>query len=69
MKDSATVGMGYRGRGGAGNYITGDETTRKEAEQRAAKEAKKREDEVVRDVEMGLKPPEKAYLTAERSEW
>ena len=65
-KDSTNAGAGYRGRGGAGNYNALDESVKKEAEQRAAEEARLREEEVVRDVELGLQQPEKAYLTAER---
>ena len=65
-KDSTNVGGGYQGRGGAGNYNAKDEIAKKEVEQRVAEEARLREEEVTRDVGLGLKQPEKAYLTAER---
>ena len=53
----------YYGRGGAGNIVKGDEEKRRKAnEEKMIDARRRREAEVVRDVEMGLKPPEKAYL-------
>lgn len=59
--------LGYSGRGGAGNSRNGEiekmlldaETQAKEAQNRAHEEA-------VKDVEMELKPPERAHLVSER---
>lgn len=54
---------GYSGRGGAGNFSSKDQEMRKLEEERLAEEARsKREAQVVKDVEMGLKPPERAHL-------
>ena len=54
---------GYSGRGGAGNFSSKDQEMRRQEEERLAGEARsKREAEIVKDVEMGLKPPEKAHL-------
>ena len=60
---------GYSGRGGAGNYRT-ENTELKAAEERRATQRRERaREEVVRDVEMGLKEPEKAHLGNEKLEY
>ena len=52
----------YRGRGGAGNYhLTGREGG-EDQERDRERERERREGEVVRDVEAGLRVPEKAHL-------
>ena len=55
-------GARYSGRGGAGNFNYSDQSSTKIEADSSADDAKRRYDEVVRDVELGLKPPEKAYL-------
>ena len=56
-------GAGYSGRGGAGNFSSKDQEMRRLEEERLAEKARsKREAEIVKDVELGLKPPEKAHL-------
>ena len=58
---------GYAGRGGAGNF-RGDATERMKSEtiarEREAEE--KAYEETVKDVEQGLKPPQKAHLSGEK---
>lgn len=59
----STKAAGYSGRGGAGNFNSKDQEIRRLEEERLAQEARsKREAEIVKDVETGLKPPEKAHL-------
>jgi len=51
----------YSGRGGAGNYKpTADKPT--EEQQAAEKQRLAKEEELIRDVEHGIRPPEKAHL-------
>ena len=71
IKPSTVTKIGYSGRGGVGNIRTGEvERLREETEAKVkAAEARQRaHDEVVRDVEMGLKMPERAHLGAEKLE-
>ena len=58
---------GYAGRGGAGNF-RGEalEKRRSEAIAREQEAEEQAYQETVKDVEEGLKPPEKAYLSSER---
>lgn len=59
--------IGYSGRGGAGNLRNGDIEKKRVETAIRAKEARDRaHEEVVRDVEIGLKPPERAHLVGER---
>ncbi len=59
-----TTKVGYSGRGGAGNVRVGrDGMEEEEEEEKKRKEVREREMEVVRDVEMGLKVPERAYFS------
>ncbi|CAF9909243.1 MAG: hypothetical protein HETSPECPRED_008891 [Heterodermia speciosa] len=59
---------GWSGRGGAGNF-RGEalEKKRLEAIAREQEADEQAYQETVKDVEEGLKPPEKAYLSSERS--
>ena len=60
--------VGYSGRGGVGNYQSGDvERTLKE--RRASEFQEKVHTQVVKDVEMALKEPEKAHLASEKMEY
>lgn len=57
----------YSGRGGAGNYNTAENDRKRVEAEKVAEEARSQEYEMtVRDVELGLKPPEKAHLVTER---
>lgn len=57
----------YSGRGGAGNYNTAENERKRVEAEKVAEEARSQEYEMtVRDVELGLKPPEKAHLVTER---
>lgn len=57
----------YSGRGGAGNYNTAENERKKLEAEKQAEEARSQEYEMtVRDVELGLKPPEKAHLVTDR---
>lgn len=59
--------VGFTGRGGAGNLRTG-EAQREERETKAREARERAHEEVVRDVEMGLKMPERAHLSEEKVE-
>lgn len=61
-KDDSSAGKeaGHYGRGGAGNYRGGEVTEGRGVEETGFSE------EVVRDVEMGLREPEKAHLGCEK---
>lgn len=57
----------YSGRGGAGNYNTAENERKRVEAEKVAEEARSQEYEMtVRDVELGLKPPEKAHLVTDR---
>ena len=60
--------VGYSGRGGVGNYKSGD-VERSLEERRASEAQEKVHSEVVKDVEMALKEPEKAHLASEKPEY
>ena len=60
--------VGYSGRGGVGNYQGGDVEKRLE-EIRASDIQEKVHTQVVKDVEMALKEPEKAHLASEKMEY
>ncbi len=60
--------VGYSGRGGVGNYKSGDVARR--LEERGASEIQEKvHTQVVKDVEMALKEPEKAHLASEKIEY
>lgn len=57
----------YSGRGGAGNYNTAENERKRVEAEKQEEEARSQEYEMtVRDVELGLKPPEKAHLVTDR---
>lgn len=60
--------VGYSGRGGVGNYQSGD-VERTLEERRASEFQEKVHTQVVKDVEMALKEPEKAHLASEKMEY
>lgn len=61
--------IGYSGRGGIGNIRSAEaEKLREDMELNAAAARQRAHEEVVRDVEMGLKMPERAHLGAEKLE-
>lgn len=69
MRESAAPEMGFSGRGGAGNLRNGEiERQRLENENRAKEAREKSHAEVVRDVEMGLRMPERAHLGIQKVE-
>ena len=63
MRENKPPEIGHYGRGGAGNYRTSEPDKRLEGEKEALKAQEEAHQKVVRDVEMQLKEPEKAYLT------
>lgn len=67
FKSAAPVKPAFQGRGGAGNY-NDEEAEKRLQEQKAAEEAKRWEQEAIEMVDIGLRPPEKAYLATERAE-
>lgn len=68
LQESKPPELGHYGRGGAGNYRTPDPEKRKEGEKATLEAQEEAHQRVVRDVEMGLKEPEKAYLGMESRE-
>ena len=68
MRENKPPELGHYGRGGAGNYRTPDREKGVEGEKEALKAREEAHQRVVRDVEMQLKEPEKAYLTRESGE-
>ena len=56
---------GYAGRGGAGNYRGGIAESKEQDERKASEFQREVHQQVVRDVEMALKEPEKAHLGKE----
>ena len=67
MKPGTTAEAAYSGRGGAGNF-RGEalEKRRSEAIAREQEAEEQAYQETVKDVEQGLKSPEKAYLSSEK---
>lgn len=64
--ETTTAGpkIGYSGRGGAGNINARDVRAQEEEIQRAKeRERVQQHEEVVRDVELGLRVPERVYLS------
>lgn len=66
-KEGNVPESGYAGRGGAGNF-RGDaaEKMRSDIIAREREAEEKAYKETVKDVEQGLKPPEKAHLSGEK---
>ena len=65
LQESKPPGLGHYGRGGAGNYRTPELEKRGEGEKATLEAQEEAHRKVVRDVEMELKEPEKAYLGTE----
>lgn len=66
---TAAAKVGYSGRGGIGNVRTAEvEKLREETEAKAREARERAHEEVVRDVGMGLKMPERAHLGVEKLE-
>ena len=68
MRENKPPELGHYGRGGAGNYRSPEPVKRVVGQEEALKAQEEAHRKVVRDVEMQLKEPEKAYLTRESSE-
>jgi len=68
LKESKPPGIGYYGRGGAGNYRSGN-AEKQEDEEGISEKQEKLHQQVVKDVESGLKEPEKAHLGGEKLEY
>lgn len=68
LQESKPPELGHYGRGGAGNYRTPEPEKRKEGEKAALEAQEEAHQRVVRDVEMELREPEKAYLGMESRE-
>ena len=67
MKQTTGLEGGHIGRGGAGNFVSGDAERRKlEAERRLSEARDKGFAQTVEDVEKGMKLPEKAHLGSEK---
>lgn len=68
LQESKPPDVGHSGRGGVGNYRNG-EVGKQEDEVRETELQEMKHQQVVKDVEMGLKEPEKAHLVKERLEY
>lgn len=69
IRPSTVAKVGYSGRGGVGNFSSGEvDKLREETEAKAVEARQRAHDEVVRDVDMGLKMPERAHLGGEKLE-
>ena len=69
MQENKPPELGHYGRGGAGNYRTPDSEKILEREKERLDAQEKAHQKVVKDVEMGLKEPEKAHLGREGLEY
>lgn len=65
LQENKPPELGHYGRGGAGNYRTPEPGKNREEEKDALEAQEKAHRKVVKDVEMGLKEPEKAHLGRE----
>ena len=65
LQENKTPELGHYGRGGAGNYRTPELGKEREEDDDISKAQEKAHQRVVKDVEMGLKEPEKAHLGRE----
>ncbi len=69
MQESKPPDLGHYGRGGAGNYRMPVPEKKIEGEKDALEAQEQARQKVVKDVEMGLKEPEKAHLGREGREY
>ena len=69
MQENKPPELGHYGRGGAGNYRTPDSEKIAERQKERLDAQEKAHQKVVKDVEMGLKEPEKAHLGREGLEY
>ena len=65
LEETKPPQTGYYGRGGAGNYRIGNSESR-ENDMKAMEAQDRLHQQVVKDVETGLKEPEKAHLGRQR---
>ena len=65
LQENKPPELGHYGRGGAGNYRTPDLENKRQIEKYTLKTQEKTLQEIVKEVEMGLKEPEKAHLGRE----
>ena len=65
LQENKPSELGYHGRGGAGNYRTPAPEKRRSGEKMILEAQEKAHQRVVKDVEMGLKEPEKVHLGRE----
>jgi len=69
LQETRPPQVGHSGRGGAGNYRSGDVEKKEEDETMAIELQERTHQWVVKDVEKGLKEPEKAHLGNEKLEY
>lgn len=65
LEETKPPELGHYGRGGAGNYRIPEHENKRGGEKDILEAQEKAHQEVVKDVEMGLKEPEKAHLGRE----
>lgn len=65
LQENKLLKLGYYGRGGAGNYRTPDPEQAREVVKNRLGAREKVQQKIVKDVEIGLKEPEKAHLGRE----
>lgn len=69
LQESKPPELGHYGRGGAGNYRSQEPEKKREGGNIALEAREEAYQKVVKDVEMGLKEPEKVHLGREGSEY
>ena len=69
LQENKPPELGHYGRGGAGNYRTPEVEKKRKEEKKALEAQEKAHQKVVKDVEVGLKQPEKAHLGREGLEY
>ena len=69
LQENKPPELGHYGRGGAGNYRTPEPEKKGEEDKDTSEAQEKAHQKVVKDVEMGLKEPEKAHLGREGLEY
>lgn len=68
LQENKPPELGYYGRGGAGNYRTPDPEKKRQEQKNRLEAQETAHQRTVKDVEMGLKEPEKAHLGREGRE-
>ena len=68
LKENPVSSGGFYGRGGAGNLRTGEEQKQEDLKEQSNGSQAQSFESPMRDVDMGLKAPERAHLGAAKHE-